>query len=157
MVSINKHRMVPVIDEPFVVFLVGMRINKPWKIHKWLPLYLKMSNIVKELAGTPDIGFMGYESWVGNPRLILQYWRSYDELQAYARSKDAKHFPTWVSFNESIGRSADVGIWHETYVIEPGNVEAVYTHMPAFGLGKVTRLDSNAKLRIRSREELNKD
>ena len=151
MVSINKQRMVPVIEEPFVVFLVGMRINKFWKVHKWLPLYLKMSKIAKELSNMPDIGFMGHESWMGNPRLIIQYWRSYDELQAYARSKDATHFPTWVSFNETIGRSADIGIWHEVYVIEPGHCEAVYTHMPAFGLGKATRLDSNATLRIRKK------
>jgi hypothetical protein len=24
-------------DGEFVVFLIGMRINKPWKLHKWLP------------------------------------------------------------------------------------------------------------------------
>ena len=34
----------------------------------------------------------------------------------------------------------DVGIWHETYRIAPGQYEAVYSGMPASGLGKVGQL-----------------
>jgi hypothetical protein len=26
------------IEGDFVVFLIGMRIDKPWKLHKWLPV-----------------------------------------------------------------------------------------------------------------------
>jgi hypothetical protein len=40
-----------------------------------------------------------------------------------------------------LGRG-DVGIWHETYVIQPGNYEAVYSGMPPYGLGKAGRLVS---------------
>ena len=29
-------RLTGQIDGDFVVFLIGMRINKPWKPHKWL-------------------------------------------------------------------------------------------------------------------------
>jgi hypothetical protein len=41
------------IDGNFVVLLIGMRINKPWKIHKWLPVFLAMPPMLKELAGAP--------------------------------------------------------------------------------------------------------
>ena len=27
------------VEDPFVVFLIGMRINKMWKVHKWLPSF----------------------------------------------------------------------------------------------------------------------
>jgi len=72
---------------------------------------------------------------------IVQYWRSFAHLEAYARAKDKQHWPAWVEFNRSVGTNrGDVGIWHETYVVEPGHYEAVYSGMPAFGLGKAGRL-----------------
>jgi hypothetical protein len=33
-----------------------------------------------------------------------------------------------------------VGVWHETYVVEPGNYENIYVNMPPFGLGKIGAL-----------------
>ena len=30
-----------------------------------------------------------------------------------------------------------VGIYHETYVVQPGSYECVYHHMPPFGLGRI--------------------
>jgi hypothetical protein len=43
----------------FVVFLIGMRINKPWKVSKWLPVFLAMPRMIKELEKLPaaDTGF----------------------------------------------------------------------------------------------------
>ena len=32
-----------------------------------------------------------------------------------------------------------VGIWHETYLIQPHQYEAVYGNMPVFGLAKATQ------------------
>ena len=32
-----------------------------------------------------------------------------------------------------------VGIWHETYLIEPGKFECVYGNMPVFGLAAAGR------------------
>lgn len=36
--------------------------------------------------------------------------------------------------------NGDMGIWHESYRIAPGQYEAIYGSMPAFGLGQVGRL-----------------
>ena len=34
----------------------------------------------------------------------------------------------------------DVGIWHETFLVRAGEYEAIYSGMPAYGLGRAGRL-----------------
>ncbi len=131
-------RMSAEIEGDFVVFLIGMRINKPWKVHKWWPVFSAMSRMIKELKANPDLGMLGH---IMGLRVIVQYWRSFDHLEAYARSKQNRHLPAWRAFNESVARSrGDVGIWHETYQVRAGAYEAVYSGMPRFGLGAATTL-----------------
>jgi len=138
MAMIHKQRMTAQIDGDFVVFLIGARLNKPWKIHKWLPVALAMPRMLKELAAQPDSGFLGCQQFLG---VIVQYWRSFEHLERYARNRDSQHWPAWVAFNKKVGvASGDVGIWHETYRVSQGQYEAIYGAMPAFGLGKVGRL-----------------
>jgi hypothetical protein len=139
MSNVIDKRMAVEMDGPFVVFLIGMRINKPWKIHKWLPVLLAMPRMIKELEKRPDAGFLGHNGLAG--KVMVQYWRSFEQLEAYARDHDAKHWPAWVDFNKRVGASrGDVGIWHETYLINPGHYEAIYSGMPPFGLGKIGKL-----------------
>ncbi len=138
MAKVIAQRMTAQVDGDFVVFLIGMRVNKPWKIHKWLPVILAMPRMLKELAANPESGFLGH---IMSSRVIVQYWRSFDDLEAYARSKDQEHRPAWVAFNKRVGASReDVGIWHETYQVRAGEYEAVYSGMPPFGLGQVGEL-----------------
>jgi len=141
------------VDGDFVVFLIGMRINKPWKIHKWLPVFLAMPRMINELKKQPESGFLGHTM---GPKVIVQYWRSFDHLEKYARTQDAQHWPAWVDFNKRVGGSrGDVGIWHETYQVRAGEYEAVYSGMPPFGLGLVGRLvpASGARESARGRME----
>lgn len=135
--TIDK-RMAAEMDGEFVVFLIGMRVNKPWKIHKWLPVFLAMPRMLKELEARGDTGFLGHN---GLGPTIVQYWRSFEELEAYARNRELRHWSAWRTFNRRVVRSrGDVGIWHETYRIEPGHYEAVYSGVPPRGLGAVGRL-----------------
>jgi len=122
-----------------VVFLIGMRFNKLWKIHKWLPVVMAMPKMLMELEKNPDLGLLGYHQWFGRTIINLQYWRSVEQLNAYAKSRNNAHLPAWAAFNRAIGRSGDVGVWHETYRIQAGNYETVYVNMPPFGLGKATQ------------------
>jgi Domain of unknown function (DUF4188) len=142
--KIIDKRMAAEIEGEFVVFLIGMRVNKPWKLHKWLPVFFAMPKMLKELEANPDSGFLGH---TGIGLTIVQYWRSFEHLEAYARAKDKTHWPAWVAFNRRVGGSrSDVGIWHETYRIKPGSYEAIYSGMPPYGLGKVGRLvDASGK------------
>ena len=133
MARIIPARMTANIEGEFVVFLIGMRINKPWKLHKWLPVLLAMPRMLRELKANPASGLLGAMS---SGLLIVQYWRSFADLERYARSHDNLHWPAWVAFNKRIGASrGDVGIWHETYCVGPGRYEAIYSGMPPTGLG----------------------
>jgi len=68
-----------------VVFLIGMRVNRLWKVHKWLPVARAMPQMLRELRADPESGLLGFESWVGNPTISLQYWRSFEHLERYAK------------------------------------------------------------------------
>ncbi len=154
MAEIFAERMVPKIDGDFVVFLIGMRINKPWKIHKWLPVARAMPRMIRELYARPELGFLGH---IGGFSVIVQYWRSFEHLEAYARSRDHEHLPAWKAFNRSVGRSrGDVGIWHETYEVRAGEYEAIYSGMPRFGLGAIGDLQPASARTEAARDRLGK-
>lgn len=140
MAAVIPDRMTAQIDGDFVVFLIGMRINRPWKIRNWLPTFLEMPKMLKELEAAPDdVGFLGHNGL--SLGVIVQYWRSFDHLEAYARSPDHRHFPAWKAFNKRMRASrGDVGIWHETYLVRDGMYEAVYSGMPPFGLARASEL-----------------
>ncbi len=153
MAEVIASRMSAVLEGEFVVFLIGMRINRVWKPHKWLPMFLAMPKMLKELESHPESGFLGHN---GIGRVIVQYWRSFDHLEAYARDKDMTHWPAWVAFNRRVGKSrGDVGIWHETYIIKPGQYESIYSGMPAYGLGKIGKLVAAAGKHEAARSRIN--
>ena len=127
-------------DEGFVVFLIGMRVNRWWKPWRWFPVAAAMPGMIAELSREPDLGFLGAESWFGRTTIMLSYWRSKEDLLAFASRRDRAHYPAWTAFHKAVGVNGDVGIWHETYVIAPGSYENVYVNMPRFGLGAVTEL-----------------
>jgi hypothetical protein len=142
MTQVIGRRVTAEIEGDFVVFLIGMRINKFWKVWKWLPVFVAMPRMLRELEKRPDSGFLGASGYAGGPRrpMIVQYWRSFEDLETYARSKDAAHWPAWVKFNKRVGSTGDVGIWHETYLVPAGRYECVYNNVPPTGLGAVSRL-----------------
>jgi hypothetical protein len=90
----------------------------------------------------PELGFLHAEMWFSRTIMMVQYWRSMDQLLAYARNKQAEHLPAWKAFNQSIGIDGSVGIWHETYAATAGSHETVYVNMPPFGLGRAGSLVS---------------
>ena len=134
---VNNQRMTVEIEGDFVVFLIGMRVNKPWKIHKWFPVFVAMPRMLKELAGRPESGFLGYQQFLG---VIVQYWRSFEQLEAFAKDEDDPHLEVWRQYWRRVGRSSRTGIWHETFLVRDGEYEAVYGNMPPHGLAKASSL-----------------
>ncbi|MEZ5559495.1 MAG: DUF4188 domain-containing protein [Pseudomonadales bacterium] len=120
----------------FVVFLIGMRINRLWKVHKWLPVARAMGSMLRELHQAGNLGLRHVESWFGRTSIMVQYWDSFEALEAYATGKSLAHLPAWAAFNRAVGSNGDVGIWHETYRVRPGDFECVYNNMPRFGLAR---------------------
>jgi len=64
----------------------------------------------------------------------VQYWRSFDDLEKFARDPGDPHLQVWKDFNRRVGSDGSVGIWHETFVVNAGQYECVYVNMLQFGL-----------------------
>ena len=143
--KVKNGRMTATLDGDFTVFMIGMRINKLWAIHKWLPVFFAMPKMLKELYTNKELGLLHHEMWFGRTIILVQYWRSKEQLLAYARNRDAQHLPAWRAFVKSIGSDGSVGIWHETYQATSGTYENIYANMPAFGLGKAGKLEAVGK------------
>jgi hypothetical protein len=124
-------------DGELVVFLIGMRINRPWKPHKWVPVLLAMPRMILWLQRNPQAGLLHYELSIRSPLspLVVQYWRSFDDLERFARAPGAPHLAAWQRFNQRVRDSGDVGIWHETYRVAAGGSESLFSNMPPSGLG----------------------
>lgn len=123
-------------DEPVTVFLIGMRINRWWKVRSWWPVITAMPAMIKHLATDKDSGFLAGQNWFGRTTILLSYWRSADDLVRFARDPDLMHLPAWRAYNAAAGSNGDVGVWHETYRVAAGDRETIYLNMPPFGFGK---------------------
>ena len=120
-------------EEPFVLFLVGMRLNDVWRVHRWLPVFLAMPRMLRELD--EGDGLLGSRLLVGWRTLtVVQYWESFEHLRAYARDGEREHVPAWSEYARTASDGA-VGVWHETYRVDPADHESVYREMPPYGLG----------------------
>lgn len=130
MADIRPGRWTAQLDAPYVVFIIGMRINSLWKVHRWVPVILAMARMLGELYRNPAHGFLGGKTWFARTTVLIQYWRSFEDLEAYAKARDLQHLPAWADFNRKIGSNGDVGVFHETYRIAPGQYENVFVNMP---------------------------
>lgn len=126
------------LEGDFVVFLIGMRVNAWWKLHKWLPVFLATRPMLRELSDRPELGYLGGTAWIGGrATLLVQYWRSVEQLEAYARDPELAHRPAWRAFHRAIGGSGDVGIYHESYQVRAGDWEVLSVNMPPLGMTAV--------------------
>jgi len=130
------------IDGEFVVFLIGMRVNRWSAVRHWLPAFLAMPRMLAELAKDPDSGLLGTRTTLSSDGpLLVQYWRSVDQLNAYAADAASAHRPAWRAFNARARRSGGtVGVWHETYVVPAGSYETIYVDMPRVGLAQAAQV-----------------
>ena len=136
------------------VFLIGMRFNKLWRVDRWLPVFLAMPRMTRHLRKHPELGLKAAHTWFGRTVVVLMYWRSADDLIDFAAARSAPHLAAWQEYNRAVGSDGSVGVWHETYLVEPGKVEGVYVNMPRFGLGeafeheRITRDTNNSRKRL---------
>jgi len=133
--SIHPGRFTAEIDGPFVVFLIGMRVNRLLAVSKWLPVARAMGPMVSHLLAHKELGLLhaqSYAYWRG--AALVQYWRSFEHLERFARDPALAHLDAWKRFNRAVGADGSVGIWHETYLVQADQYECVYGNMPRFGL-----------------------
>jgi len=128
------------LDKPVVLFLIGARINRLSTIGRWWWFSRTMPAMLAELQKNPDAGLLWYRTYLSWPNVMVQqYWESFDKLLGYASDKSAEHFPAWGRYMRELQKDGSIGIWHETYLIEPGKFECVYGNMPLFGLAAATK------------------
>lgn len=133
--DIFRGRYTAQIDGPFVVFVIGMRVNRLLALHKWVPVARAMGPMIRELSGRADLGLLHAETFVyWRGAALIQYWRSFEQLEAFARNPALSHLEAWKRFNRAIGSDGSVGIWHETYSVDAGQYESIYANMPRRGL-----------------------
>jgi hypothetical protein len=155
MKEIRQGRWTAEIEGDFVVFLIGARLNSwrhPLRAIKALGGRRGMSHMLDYLMAHPEKGLLGYES-IGF--VNVQYWRSFDQLEAFARDNDDPHLAAWRNYWKTVGSSTHAGIWHETFLVRNGEYEAIYGNMPPYGLAKASRgvalaESSTARRRIKS-------
>ena len=140
MAKVIPGRFTAQMDEPFVVFFIGMRINRLRAVRKSVPTARAMGPMLQTLYTHPEKGFLGGQTFVyWRGIAIYQFWRSFEDLERFARNREDPHLEAWRRFNRSIGSDGSVGIWHETYMVDAGKHEALYGNMPAFGLAAATQ------------------
>src|ERR1700738_922382 len=133
-------RMTAEVDGDFVVLLLGARPKNNLRLLRtMLDLGGRRGtkHMLDHLVAHPEKGLLAYE--FGFP-VIVQYWRSFAHLEAFAKDASDPHLAAWRNYWRRVGRSDRTGIWHETFQVRAGEYEAVYGNMPPFGLGKVGRL-----------------
>ena len=151
----TERRTTVACEDEIVVLLIGMRVNRWRALRQWLPVAVAMPRMLREL-GRADLGLLEARNYVsGRVVLVVQYWRSFAELEAYARSADHEHLPAWRAFNRRSRASDAVGVYHETYVVPASARKTIYLGMPPHGLAKalgsrpVTRDHTSARQRLR--------
>lgn len=138
MAKVIPGRFTAEMPDSFVVFRIGFRINNFFAVSKWLPVMRAMGPMISELYKHPELGFLGTEVSVTLRGVHqIQYWRSFDDLERYARG--GIHLEAWKNFNRAVGNDGTVGIYHETFLVDAGKNESVYANMPVSGLAKATK------------------
>lgn len=136
------------------VFLIGMRVNRWWKLAPTARTFVAMPRMLAYLANDPDAGLLGFHSWFGRTTLLLSYWRSPEHLQRFAAERNAPHLQPWRRFMRQQSGTGDVGIWHETYQVPVDAQETVYTDMPPFGLAAATHVTAIGRGASTARQRL---
>ena len=60
------------LGDEVIVFLIGMRINKPWKVNAWWPVFVAMPKMLKHLEEHPEKGLLGYQQAFFPSPLLVQ-------------------------------------------------------------------------------------
>jgi hypothetical protein len=125
------------LGDEVVIFMIGLRINRPARIAKWWPVFTAMPKMLRYLQQHPEKGMLGFRQAVFPSPIIVQYWRSFADLERFARDSEDPHLEPWRKFNRRVGASGDVGIWHETFRVPTSSIETIYGNMPPSGLGRI--------------------
>ena len=152
--TVNEGRWTAQLDGDFVVFLIGAEYRDETQAEAGA-LLMAMIDMLAELEQDPSKGLLGYQVFGALGGVIVQYWRSFEALEEYAKNPDAKHAPVWRAWNQlGSGERSGSGIWHETFKVAAGGYEALYQNMPLTGLQKAGTAVTVTEARETARQRL---
>ena len=133
-------------EGPLAVFLIGLRVHKPWKVGIVRRAGRAMPRMIAELEANrraaergeaEHLGYLGSRSTVnGLGTTMIQWWRSVEDIYAYANAEPLEHRPAWLDFYRAVRTDPTaVTIWHETYAVSAA--ESVYAGPAPFGLASI--------------------
>ncbi len=164
MAKIFPGRYTAEVNRDFVVFIIGMRVNRWWMFHLWLPVAFAMPRMLIRLQQNRSLGMLGGESFFRFfpiTTTLISYWESFEHLERFATDKSLPHAGPWAKFMKSVGSSGNVGIYHETYKVKSSEFECIYGNMPKFGLASafahipLKKSHNTAKSRINQNNDQN--
>jgi hypothetical protein len=158
--AVRTGRWMATRDEPFALFVFGMRLNRLRGLPRFIWGLRVLRSILRDLDANPEHGFLAGRVYrAGRTLIAVQYWESFDALDAWARDHRLPHRKPWQQYlREALGDEA-MGLWHETYLASPGSWEGIYVNMPPWGLAaggeavemQATRGSARQRLRERRR------
>ena len=149
--DVRQGRWTAEIEGDFVVFLIGARLQPTHPLRS-----------MRDLGGrawhAPDAEVPDGAPREGSARLRdlpaqsmnVQYWRSFEHLEAFAKDKDDPHLAAWRNYWKRLGKADRTGIWHETFLVRAGEYEAIYGNMPPLRPRQGRRLGAAARGRHRT-------
>lgn len=146
--DIRKGSMTDTMEGEFCVFILGARSNMAMKLDLgFKTVGDRFDAIMKELERLPaDCGYLGGDHYIttnvqrGSNITAITYWRSYEHLMRYTHDRNLAHVAAMKAVVDTVYKSPQIGIWHETYVIKPGQHESIYMNCPPIGLGAAAGL-----------------
>jgi hypothetical protein len=116
MAKVIPGRFTAQIEGPFVVFIIGMRVNKFFAFRKWFATAMAMRPMIRTLYEHPEKGFLGAQTFLyGRGVVTVQYWRSFEDLERFGDDAHSQTPPLAVPFPDTCSSEASV------YVPRPGD------------------------------------
>ncbi|MBD5656025.1 MAG: DUF4188 domain-containing protein [Candidatus Eremiobacteraeota bacterium] len=133
--AVLEGRYVAENDRDVVVFVIGMRFNGWRGIANAFGAFFRMPGMLEEITRRPELGCLAMRGgFTLRDAMIVQYWRSFEDLERYAQSPEFRHRGAWGWYNRLGRNGRDAGIWHETYRVPAGAYEGMAVNMPRAGL-----------------------
>ncbi len=142
------NRVTHAYDGPLALFLIGLRVHKPWKLGIVRQAGAAMPRMIAELEANKaaaergeaeHLGYLGSRTTIDlKGPTVIQWWRSVEDVYAYANAAPLEHRPVWLEFYRATKADPSaVTIWHETYAVQPAGVESIYSGPGPFGLAAI--------------------
>src|SRR5258708_3859835 len=108
---VTMGRMSANLDGDFVVFLVGLHINKPLRPGRWMTAVRAGRSMDSALRKDSASGMLNSRLYFGSRGpMFAQIWRSFEDLERFARQPGEAHRKAWAQFNRTVGKTGEVGL-----------------------------------------------